>query len=141
VIYGVLLGISLLALAWRWSGRREFQQEITRAVDTPYQVIREANGRDSVINHFKVRFYNLTWESAGVRFGLPESEKASGVEIIRVPGESETLTVESGGRGESQFFLKVPKGRFVEGHARSKILGEWQAGQFRTEGEVVLVGP
>jgi cytochrome c oxidase accessory protein FixG len=141
VIYGALLTISVSLLAWRLGDRNEFQQEITRAVDTPYQVIRDMQGRESVINHFKIRFYNLSWDPTGVGFELPESERSSGVEIIRVPGESETLMIGSGAGGESQFFLKVPKERFVDGHARSRIIGDWQKGRFRTEGEVVLVGP
>jgi cytochrome c oxidase accessory protein FixG len=141
LVYGGALGLSILALGVRLSGRQELQQEVTRAVDTPYQLLKGPEGRESVLNHFRVRFYNLGWEDARVRFDIPEEERKAGVELIRVPGESETVSLASGGKAESQFFLKVPRSRFEDGHARGRLTAIWNDGRTSTGSEVTLVGP
>jgi cytochrome c oxidase accessory protein FixG len=141
LIYGVLFSISVFALSVRLAGRQDLQQEITRAVDTPYQMVKDPDGREAVINHFKIRFYNLGWEEARVKFGIPPEEAAQGVQLIRSGEVGGDLKVRSGERAEAQFFLKVPKDRFRDGHGKGILEGFWNDGARRLLSEVTLVGP
>jgi ferredoxin len=141
LIYGTLFSIAAFALSVRLSSRMIHQIEVLRAVDTPYQQIQDADGKNWVINHFKIRFHNLDWDSAHVDYTVSEEAKSKGIEIIRAPADAGTLTVPSREHALSQFFIKVPKSEFIEGSAKTSIVGVWDSGEIRQTAEVTLVGP
>jgi cytochrome c oxidase accessory protein FixG len=142
VLYSTLLMVAVSALTYRLSSRQIFQMELVRAVDTPYQQIKDADGKEWVINHFKVRFYNLDWVTAQADYFVSNEAEKTGMEIIRSPAGGPTLLhVESGKSAETQFFLKIPKSEFHEGVAKSKISGSWNGGKVMNHAEVTLVGP
>jgi cytochrome c oxidase accessory protein FixG len=111
VIYGSVLIVALAGLFWTLSKRQTLQSEVTRAVDTPYQVV-ELNGQKWVINHFKVRFYNLDWVSHHPEFQLLPGVGVAGAELIQ-SGEP-VNRVMSGQQVEKQFFIKFPLQAFQE---------------------------
>ena len=141
LVYGALFSIAAFALSSRLSNRQVHQMEVIRAVDTPYQQVKDAGGKEWVINHFKARFYNLDWEDGKVDYAVSDEAKARGIEIIRAPADSVEITVHSGENSLSQFFLKVPKSDFVEGVAKASITGIWDHGEVKQNIEVTLVGP
>jgi polyferredoxin len=141
LIYGSLFAIAAMNLSTRLSNRELHQMEVIRAVDTPYQQIIDADGIKWVINHFKVRFYNLEWESKTVDYAVSDEALKKGIEMIRAPSDSQKITVASGESSLSQFFLKVPQSEFVEGVARSSVVGIWEQDSIQTQSEVTLVGP
>jgi len=141
LVYGTLFSIAAFALSSRLSSRQVHQMEVIRAVDTPYQQVKDAGGKEWVINHFKARFYNLDWEDGKVDYAVSDEAKARGIEIIRAPADSVEITVHSGENSLSQFFLKVPKSDFVEGVAKASITGIWDHGEVKQNIEVTLVGP
>ncbi len=141
ILYATCLGICITALSYKMANRQIYQMDVIRAIDTPYQQIKDANGKEWVINHFKIKFYNLDWEKAVADYAVSKDAEAQGVEIIRSPAGSTALNIESGKGAEAQFFLKVPKSDFHEGVAKSSITGIWNQGAVTNHTEVTLVGP
>ncbi len=140
-VYGILFILVTSGFVYRLQTRQIHQLEVIRAVDTPYQQVKDPDGKDFVINHFKIRFYNLDWNEAKVDYTVSESARAKGIEIIRAPNDQGLQIVASGGNTLSQFFLKVPKSEFVEGSAVTSITGVWDDGEVKQDAEVKLVGP
>lgn len=141
MIYAACLMAAATTLTYKLSKREIHQMELVRAVDTPYQQVKDADGKEWVINHFKIRFYNLDWETASAEYAVAKDIGEKGVEMIRSPMNPNVLTVESGKSADSQFFIKVPKSDFSEGAAKTRISGIWNEGKFLNETEVTLVGP
>jgi cytochrome c oxidase accessory protein FixG len=140
-VYGVLLVLVTSGFVYRLSTRQIHQLEVIRAVDTPYQQVKDPDGKEFVINHFKIRFYNLDWNTAKVDYTVSELARVKGIEMIRAPSDQGIQIVTSGGNALSQFFLKVPKSEFVEGSAVTSITGVWDDGEIKQDAEVKLVGP
>jgi len=140
ILYGSLLLISLIALTIKLANRETYQMEVTRAVDTPYQQIKDVNGKDWILNHFKVTFYNLDWDGEEVQYDISKNSTAPEIEVIRAPSESTNLKVESGKSLTVQMFLKIPKSDFVQGIAKATVSGIWRSGKITTK-EITLVGP
>ena len=139
IVYSTLLLVSLTALGFRLSNRMEHQTEITRAIDIPYQVITNADGSKQVLNHFKIRFYNLDWHPASADFSLSNQE-IQGLEMIR-SGESGNNQVESGNFIDRQFFIKVPLSYFNEAkNTKILISTVWNQSEI-VKSEINLVGP
>ena len=141
IVYGTLLSISLFALQARLSARKLYQQDVIRAIDTPYQLVTDPSGRAFVINHFKIEFYNLDWNKAQVSYALSADAIQHGVEMIRAPSSQQAFDVESGKYVETQFFLKVPRTEFQDGIAKSSIEVNWNQGGLKSQSGVTLVGP
>lgn len=141
LIYGTLFTIAASVLSSRLSHLQLHQMEVIRAVDTPYQQVKDAEGKNWVINHFKIRFYNLDWESKVVDYTVSAEARSKGIEMIRAASDSGKITVPSGETSFSQFFLKVPQTEFVEGVAKSSLVGEWEQDSVQNQAEVTLVGP
>ena len=135
ILYGTLLMVALTALTIKMLNRQTYQMDVIRAIDTPYQQITDADGKEWVINHFRARFYNLDWEDADVEV------QGQGAEIIRSSAVPTQFHIQSGKSTDTQLFLKVPKTIFHEGIAKTSISGIWNQGKFLSHVEVTLVGP
>lgn len=148
VIYGLGLIIALTGLSFSLSKRQILQSEIIRAVDTPYQVV-ELNGESWVINHFKVRFYNLDWVSHLPRFQIDSELNPAYAQAELIQGGGEVGRVMSGSNVEKQFFIKFPLKAFQEAEKKTlAIRTDWIADEAQSSqlspshlSEVKLVGP
>lgn len=136
VIYGSILLVAVAALTYRLSGRQVMQSEVVRAVDIPYQVV-ELDRVRYVINHFKMRFYNLDWSEHQPKLILSTDEAARGAEFIT--SQSVPIQVSSGGYVEQQFFIKLPMAELTK-NPNVRLQTQWQ-GRGPEITEVHLVGP
>jgi cytochrome c oxidase accessory protein FixG len=114
MVYLAGLVLCLAILGHRLSGRTPFSVEVTRAIDTPYQVLTTQDGSKFVLNHFRVYLNNRGWSPLSPGVSLPEVERASGVELIIPPGSNSSAEIQTGEAREFDLFLKVPLQVFQE---------------------------
>ncbi len=130
-------------LGYRLARRTPYSAEVTRAIDTPYQVVRGQDEREYLLNHFKVHLGNLGWDSLKTVVSLAPEDLQEGVELILPPGGRGTAkTLESGEGREFDLFLKIPKARFMDPAKEKSIplLIEWGPGLL-TRATMKLIGP
>ncbi len=140
ILYGALLCLSLSVLGFRLSNRSIHQTEVIRAVDTPYQVVKNADGSKYIINHFKIRFYNLDWTQSNADFYLNPASRALGIELIRMSADH-AESIESGAYRDAQFFLRIPMNAMkFQGPKKVIIDTHWNQNEVRKT-EVNWVGP
>lgn len=139
-VYAFVLTIMLSGLIYRVATQQIYQAEVLRAIDTPYQVVTEANGRSMVINHFKVNWYNLSPDDTAIEISLSEDFKAQGFELIQ---QANHFQVQSAKAEHHQFFLKFPLNYLNSGGARASVRTTWhlKSGDRYENTEVSLVGP
>jgi len=115
VIYASMLAACLSVLACRLSTRSPWSVEVTRAVDTPYQVLKGQDGSDWVLNHFRVHLGNRGWYDydPSVMIGEGDRDRA---ELVLPPGllQAGALHLRSGESKDFDVFLKVRKGALNE---------------------------
>ena len=132
--------MSIAAVGFRLASQQIFQTEILRAIDTPYQVVVNPDGRRMVINHFKVNWSNVSAYDASVEIVLPKRLQGDGFELIQAQKVFKVLS----GQGErNQFFLKFPV-EFLQSHsAKVQLEDRWQTneGEHANKAEVTVVGP
>jgi len=139
-IYSVLLLAVVAALVFSVSRRQDLAVTVLRGKDTPFQVIRNPDGSEQVVNHFRMSIKNQTFSDVSLKMSLPEGLKAKGVEIVT---QSETIDLGPGENLAVHFFLKFPKDLTKKGGTGAVPLdlidpgsGEVKAGE-----ELLLVGP
>lgn len=135
LLYGFILAIMLGGLGYRVITHKDFQTEIIRAIESPYQLVSGANGEEFVINHFKVNWYNLTSGVASVQL------RAEGdFELIQARTQ---FVVASGKSTKHQIFLKFKRPVAEQGISKVKIFADWIVKEklFIEEVEVSLVAP
>jgi cytochrome c oxidase accessory protein FixG len=136
-VYGTFLIIALAGLTISLSNRQILQSEVTRAVDTPYQVV-ELNGESWVINHFKVRFYNLDWVSHQPQFGIDTTANPGLARAELIQGGGAVERVMSGANVEKQFFIKFPLSDFKTASSKQlTIQTQWVAAE--TDGAAPII--
>ncbi len=144
LVYLALLLISLSILAIRLAGREAYSIEVTRAVDIPYQVLKDREGSELVLNHFKVHLANMGWDALTPEVLLEEGDRARGIELVLPPGFEDPVrrTVESGDRRDFDLFVKIPKSALDSGSGKGKIqlLTRWNR-EDRSLTPVKLIGP
>jgi len=141
IVYGLMLTLCLCALTYRLSNRITHQTEIIRAIDMPYQMVTNPDGSKTVINHFKIRFYNLDWEDFSAKFSLDETALKDKIELVYSGNQQDQSLVASGKYTDKQFFLKVPLSLFDQNHSRHiSIVTQWNNGESRLS-DINLVGP
>lgn len=148
LIYGMLLFGVVFGLNYRLNVRKVYQTEVSRAKDTPYQVITQANGESVVINHYHARFYNLDWNTVEAKLEPTEETKNLGIEFVMSGNQGQEQNIESGKSKELQFFLKIPKTLFDEinktsgANPKATINVLWsRPGILPEVKEVTLLGP
>jgi cytochrome c oxidase accessory protein FixG len=143
VLYGLILIVMLSGLVFRVVNQKEFQTEIIRAIDMPYQVVKDAMGQDYIINHFKLNWYNLTSADAKVNLRLA-SEDASQFELIQAQTD---FSVVSAKKTKHQFFIKFKNSPLGEVktmvNRKVHLVANWQTPvkSFTEQIEVSLVAP
>jgi uncharacterized membrane protein len=81
---------------------------VTRAIDTPYQVLRDQMGVEWVLNHFKIHLGNRGWNDLSPRLELSQQDE-SFAELVFPPGANEPgkLKIHSGETQDLDVFLKI----------------------------------
>jgi len=108
VIYLALLSICVSILTYCLSVRTPYWVEVTRAIDTPYQVLRDQMGVEWVLNHFKIHLGNRGWNDLSPRLELSQQDE-SFAELVFPPGANEpgNLKIHSGETQDLDVFLKI----------------------------------
>ncbi len=143
LVYLTLLAICLSMLGNRLARRTPYSAEVTRAIDTPYQVVKGQDGREYLLNHFKVHFANLGWETLHPRVSLEVADLREGAELILPPGEQAAPKALASGEGrEFDVFLKIPKARFQDLNRESAVplVTHWHEG-IESRSPMKLIGP
>lgn len=105
----VYLGLVLLVtggLIYNISQREDIMVTIHRGTDAPFRLIQADDKTELVINHFKMRLKNQTFEDADLRIYLPERWKDKGVEFV---SQSKLIEIKAGENRELNFFIKFPR--------------------------------
>jgi cytochrome c oxidase accessory protein FixG len=139
-IYAVLLVAVVSALTVSISRREDIVVTILRGKDNPFQLIKNDDGSEEIINHFKMHIKNQTFDDVSIKMSLPEDLKRMHVEII---SQSESFDVGAGKDLTIHFFVKFPKD--VIGNYGSKDVklnfADTNNKKIESEEDLELVGP
>jgi cytochrome c oxidase accessory protein FixG len=140
--YASLLAACATGLAFVVARRQPVLLSLQRAVDAPYQEIRDETGRALVINHFKAELRNQTFAERTVDLEVDGEARAAGVTLVVA---NHWRGLEGGGSERADVFVRFPRSMIREGHASVRLAlvsgpVSGTATQSRLE-EVRLVGP
>ncbi|MFI5323227.1 MAG: cytochrome c oxidase accessory protein CcoG [Thermodesulfobacteriota bacterium] len=139
-IYVVLLIAVVSALIVSINRREDIAITILRAKDTPFQMVRNDDGSEEIINHFKMHMKNQTFDDVSLKMTLPEELKRKNVEII---SQSETFDIGAGKDLTVHIFVKFPKDVIgTKGSEAIKLnFTDTKNNKIETEEDLELVGP
>lgn len=139
-IYVVLLVAVVSALIVSINRREDIVVTILRGKDTPFQVIKNDDGSEEIINHFKMHMKNQTIDDVSLKMVLPEDLKRKNIEII---SQSESFDLGAGKDLTVHFFVKFPKD--VTGSRGSEPVKldfiDTKNNKIESEEDLELVGP
>lgn len=81
IIYLAILLLSGVALAVLLMNRSDVHVAFLRAKDSPYQMIKNNDGSEAIMNHFKLHIKNQSFENRKYRLTIPEEFKNFNVEL------------------------------------------------------------
>ena len=102
-IYALLLTIFISGLTLSVQSRNDFSYTVIRAKDSPYTVVKNANGKDLIINHFKIHINNQSFDKKTVVLNLEDKNFIDQVEII---SQTKEIMIEAGSDTTFHFFVK-----------------------------------
>jgi cytochrome c oxidase accessory protein FixG len=139
-IYSVLLIAVVGALIFSISKREDIVVTVLRAKDNPYQVVSNGDGSEQVINHFKMRMKNQTFDDLRLKVALPAAWQAKNVELI---SQNDTIELQAGKNITLHFFVKFPKEVTGREGVRNITLDfiDLKDSTVLSEEDVKLVGP
>ncbi|HEX4924217.1 MAG TPA: cytochrome c oxidase accessory protein CcoG [Bdellovibrionales bacterium] len=127
--------VSMTALAVSLAARRELKITALRAVETPYQVVTNETGGETVINHFKVDIRNQGATPKTLTFA------ASGVEGVKLVTALPVYRVAQGTSERIDVFVQYPRAASTPG-LRAELLVNSDAAQEPQQSiELRLIGP
>ncbi len=139
-IYVVLLVAVVSALIVSINRREDIVVTILRGKDTPFQVVKNDDGSEEIINHFKMHMKNQTIDDVSLKMVLPEDLKRKNIEII---SQSESFDLGAGKDLTVHFFVKFPKD--VTGSRGSEPVKldfiDTKNNKIESEEDLELVGP
>jgi cytochrome c oxidase accessory protein FixG len=139
-IYIVLLIAVVSALVFSVQRREEIVVTILRGKDTPFQVIKNGDGSEEIINHFKMHMKNQSIDDVQLKMMIPEGLKDKKVEII---SQYESFDLGAGKDLTVHFFVKFPKD--VTGRSGTQAVKlnfiDTKNNKIEAEEDVLLVGP
>jgi cytochrome c oxidase accessory protein FixG len=135
VIYAVILSFVGGALTWKVSQHETLSVEFVRAIETPYQILKDESKGEKILNHFKLDLRNQDFDAVTVAISIHDESRQAGFEMITIqpkvtlaPGELKRLDV----------FFKFPKEQLKNGTSRVRTLIHAKE---TLQSEVHLVGP
>jgi cytochrome c oxidase accessory protein FixG len=116
--YLAIIMTAFIALTYFLSTLKPVDIAVLRAKEIPYSVSKLGDGTEIVINHMKLELSNQTEHLHEMSLALPIELTQKGVEIViaRHPYPIEPSQVE-----RANFFLKVPKGLFLNGMLKAQL--------------------
>ena len=139
-IYSVLLIAVISALIFSISKREDIVVTVLRGKDSPYQVIKNEEDGEEIINHFKLHLKNQTFEDLILEMAVPDIWKKKNVEIV---SQTQTIKLHGGMNSTLHIFIKFPPS--VIGTEGSKNIEldfiDIKDNKVRTREDVKLVGP
>ena len=143
LVYLGLLSLCLSILSYRLSMRTPYWVEVTRAVDTPYQVLKDQAGGEWVLNHFKIHLGNRSWDDLNPHVELLKQPE-DGSELIFPPGLNQpgTVKLHSGDAQDLDVFAKIPRSRLDPntGDGNLKLKATWSPGR-ESWVDLQMIGP
>lgn len=106
VVYIILLIAVFSGLSLQLLQRKNLDMTFVRAIESPYQVIKE-----EVVNHFKVHGKNQSFENQKVELSISPELKKQGFVLI---APTYPTTVLPGKDMRNHIFIRFPKGKFKE---------------------------
>ena len=139
-IYLVLLVVVVSALTFFVDRRKEIVVTILRGKDTPFQVIKNGDGSEDIINHFKMHVKNQSFDDVRLKMIVPEELKEKKIEII---AQSESYDIAAGKDMTVHFFVKFPRDVTGTGGTESVKLSflDMNNNEIEAEEDLKLVGP
>jgi len=139
-IYSVLLIAVISALIFSISKREDIVVTVLRGKDSPYQVIKNDEDGEEVINHFKLHLKNQTFENLNLEMAVPNVWKEKNIQIV---SQAQTIKLDGGMNSTLHIFIKFPPS--VTGAEGSKNIEldfiDIKNNKVRTREDVKLVGP
>ena len=132
LILGILSGLVSTLVT-----RQPIEATFVRAVDTPYQEIKNATGGIEIINRFKVDLSNQSFEDAELDLSPSSEFSAKGVTFVFA---GRPIHIQAGKKSAAEFFVKFPKSILSNGRTLIKLNVTGSTGVLITE-ELSLVGP
>lgn len=139
-IYIVLLIAVVSALVFSVQRREEIVVTILRGKDTPFQVVKNGDGGEEIINHFKMHMKNQTFNDVQLKMMISEGLKEKKVEII---SQYESFDLGAGKDMTVHFFVKFPRDVTGRSGTQSVKLNfiDTKNNKIEAEEDVQLVGP
>lgn len=142
IIYGTILSILLAGLTFTVYSRDNVDIKVLRAKDIPYQQVK-ADGKNLVINHFKLTVANNHFEPIKVQI-LPAAVKNEGdSSVVEVITHRREFIVRAGQKSDLQFFTRFEQNLLEEGKTlrdvQIKLIHPKETRTVRKEAK--LVGP
>lgn len=81
IIYLTILLLCAVALTVLLMNRSDVHVALLRAKDTPYQVVKGADGNESIINHFKLHIKNQSFADRKYKLTIPEEFLKLNIEL------------------------------------------------------------
>ena len=109
----VYLAIALIAsssLGFLLHRRAPVKSIVLRAINTPYQVIPAADGRERIINHFHAEISNHTHSEVQVQLQISDQERNLGTEIVTALPQ---IRVAAGSTQRWDFFVRFDRVRLA----------------------------
>lgn len=142
LVYMTLILISLSGLTYNLATREKAQIFVLRAKEAPYTQVKNIQGQNLILNHFRLQIQNQDALRASYLLRAPDDWAARGIELT--VGQN-PMNVAPGQMIEWHFFVRFPSELVEEsGKLVSKILIEEQLDSedpFKSEKEIILVGP
>ncbi|MDG0816013.1 cytochrome c oxidase accessory protein CcoG [Bdellovibrio svalbardensis] len=140
MIYMAALIVLAAGLTYAISSREPVHIAILRGQGLPYSYVKNEQGEEVILNQFKIHIQNQGTADALYRLELPPDLLAKGVQLT--VGEN-PLTLRQDESHEWYFFIRVSPLLMQQnsGQLKTRIILEDLKSSFKTEKELILVGP
>jgi cytochrome c oxidase accessory protein FixG len=117
-IYIAIIAASLSALIYFLATLNPVDIKLLRAKDTPYSVVKQADGADEVINHYYLELSNQSAEAHSIELALAGKATQDGAEIAIA---QKPIPLAAGQFARVDFFTKIPKAKIANGSYGTKL--------------------
>lgn len=116
--YGFLLTIGLVGVFVQASFSKNYEVRVFRSKGSPYQLVKDENGTDLAVNHFKLFLANQSLHVLKIKTQLSDQELSRGLSLASSQNEWDVPPGES---LRPHFFVKVPRREFELGEKLIQI--------------------
>jgi len=142
IIYMFLILIFISGLAYNIITREKAQVFLMRGQDAPYSIIKDENGENIVLNHFKLQIQNQDFTEAHYELSIPDKWQKNGVQLIVAQNP---MTAKSGEIITWHFFVRFKEQLLPADGKLTALISIQDLNQepdhFKTIKEFTLMGP